>query len=226
MRRRVINILLSMCLTLSLAACGNATVESEKEVVTENAVKTEEDSQSEVAVSENASEPAEQNDDESTVGTVVNENGISKIPVVTDKELNSTGSAGPINYSIDAIQISKLTATTDDMASMLDIEKDKEAALVVVDVTVENTSEDDITFYMDQAVLVSSTKEQVEPNMWLSDYLGGDFLGQVVKSGSLMYILPNSSAEDITAVTLRASAPIDADWNSLSEDISIELSFE
>ena len=125
MRRRVISILLSMCLTLSLAACGNTTVESEKEVVTENAVKTEEDSQSEVAVSENASEPAEQNDDESTVGTVVNENGISKIPVVTDKELNSTGNAGPINYSIDAIQISKLTATTDDMASMLDIEKDR-----------------------------------------------------------------------------------------------------
>lgn len=226
MKRKFITILLSVCLTLSLTACGNSAVESEKEVIAENTGETEENSQSEAAASENTSEPTEQNDDESTVGTVVSENGIAKIPVITDKELGLTGSAGPINYSIDAIQISKLTATTDDMASMLSIEKDKEVALVVVDVTVENTSEDDITFYMDQAVLVSSTKEQVDPDMWLSDYLGGDYLGQVVKSGSLMYILPNSSAEDITSITLRASAPIDADWNSLSDDISIELKFE
>lgn len=226
MKRNFIMILLSVWLTSSLVACGNTTIESQKEVVTEDTAEAGESSQSEESTSATDSEEAEESTDESTVGTVVSENGITKIPVITDKELDLTGIAGPINYSIDAIQISKLTATTDDMASMLDIEKDKEVALVVVNVTTENTSEDDITFYMDQAVLVSSTKEQVEPNMLLSDYLGGDYLGQVVKSGSLMYILPNSNAEDITSITLRVSAPMDADWNSLSEDISIELSFE
>lgn len=223
MKRKIFSILLSACLVFSLAACGGTKVESQKEVVTEG--KTDET----VSDSSNAVEEPDvsgETSDESTVGTVESSNGITKIPVITDKELNYKGSAGPINYTIDAIQISKLTATTDDMATMLDIEKDKEVALVVIDVTVENTSDDDVTFYMDQAVLVSSTKEQVESNMWLSDYIDGDYLGQVVKSGTLMYVLPNSNADDITDITFRISAPIDSDWNSLSDDISIELNFK
>lgn len=223
MKKKIILVLLSVCLSVSLAACGETKVESKKEVVTkDNTGEHGNNSSNEV----DEPETSEESTDESTVGTVESSNGLTKIPVITDKELNYTGSAGPINYSIDAIQISKLTATTDDMATMLDIEKDKEVALVVIDVTVENTSDDDVNFYMDQAVLVSNTKEQVDADMLLSDYMGGEYLGQVLKSGTLMYILPNSNADDITDIKFRVSAPIDSDWNSLSDDITIELTFK
>lgn len=223
MKRRVITVIFAICLTLSLTACGSTKVESEKDVVVENDNEAEED---EDEISEAKDDESENDSDDSKTGTVEQGDGFTKVPVVTDKALNYTGTAGPINYSIDAIQISKLTATTDDAAFMFDIEKDKEVALVVLDVTVENTSEEDVSFYMDQATLISSTKEQVDANMWLSDHIDGDYLGQVVKSGTLMYILPNSNADDISSISLRISAPIDTEWNTLSEDISIDLSFE
>lgn len=61
--------------------------------------------------------------DDSKAGEIVEENGMKKVPVMTDKKLNMTGKTGPIKYSIDGIQVSKFTATTDELADTLEIEK-------------------------------------------------------------------------------------------------------
>lgn len=225
MKNKIIMSMLLICMATSISACGNDKVESQKEVSV-----SQESGNSDTEVSEATealnSEASESEADDSTTGTIEQGDGFTKTPVITDKALNYSGSAGPINYTIDAIQISNLVATDESAAEMFGIEKDKETAIVVMDVTAENTSDDDVSFYIGQATLVSSTKEQVDPSMLYSDYIDGDFLGQVVKSGSLVYILPNSNANDITSISLRISAPIDSDWNSLSDDISIDLNFE
>lgn len=213
MKKKIVSLLLIAVMTLSLVACGDngEEVESEKEVVTEEAPADEE-----------AEEPA----DDSTTGEIVEENGLRKEPIITDKELNKTGETGPFKYSINAIQVSKLTATNDDMALMLEIEKDKEVTLVVMDVTVENTTEDTNSFYFDQSKLTSNTKEQVYCNFWLSDAIGGEFLGNVVQEGSIYFILPNTNADDLTDITLHVDAPHDADYNSIGDDVKVELSFK
>lgn len=221
MKHKIITLMLALSLTFSITACDETKVESEKSVsVTENTSNTDK------ANSEaNESGETEATTDDSTTGTVTQGDGFTKTPVITDKELNYTGTAGPINYSIDAIQISNLLATTDSAAEMFGIEKNKESAVIVMDITAENTVEEDIDFFIGQATLISSTKEQVDSNIFLSDYIDSEFLGQVIKEGSLVYILPNSNANDITSITLRISAPTDSEWNSLCEDISIELTF-
>lgn len=233
MKKKLVVLVLVGLMGISIVACGESEkVQSEKTVVeteesdaeetpeaTETPEVTEEADESENSTEEEA--------DESTVGEVVEENGIRKVPVITDKELNRTGETGPIKYSIDAIQISKLTATTDEMAEMLGIEKDKEVALAVFDVTVENTSEDTIDFYIDQGQLTTNTKEQVTCDWLLSDAIDGNFIGQVVKSGTLYFILPNSNADDITTITLHADAPFDDEtFENVGDDVKIELNFE
>lgn len=216
MKKKIVTLLMVSSLAFSITACGEKQVESEKNV------SFSEESQDIQVESQEVTTAA----DDSTTGTVVQGDGFTKTPVITDKELNYTGNAGPMNYSIDAIQISNLVATTDDAARMFGVEKNKETAIIAMDITAENTSDEDISFYISQATLISNTKEQVDPNMLFSDYIDGDFLGTVKKSGSLIYILPNSNANEITSIKLRISAPTDSEWNSLSDEISIELAFE
>ena len=207
MRKKLLTLGLAILISTSLVACGDngKKVESEKEVSN----KTETSA-----------------DDESKTGEVVEENGMKKIPVITDKKLNKKGESGPIKYNIKAIQVSKLTATTDDMASALDVEKDKEVTLVAMDIEVENTSEKTISFYPDQSEITTNTKEQVSSEVFLSDSVGGDYIGKVKKSGTVFFILKNSSADDIDTITYHVDAPCDENFESVGDKVSVELEFE
>lgn len=217
MKKKIVSLLLIAVMTLSLVACGDngEEVESEKEVVTEEET-------TEADVQEETEEPA----DDSTTGEIVEEGGLRKEPIITDKELNKTGETGPFKYSINAIQVSKLTATNDEMAELLSIEKDKEVALVVMDVSVENTTEDTNSIYFDQATLTTNTKEQVTADFMLSDYIEGEYLGAVIHEGSIYFILPNTNADDLTTITLHVDAPHDENFEPIGDDVKVELSFE
>lgn len=207
MRKKLLTLGLAVLISTSLVACGDngKKVESEKEVSNKTEAST---------------------NDESKTGEVVEENGMKKVPVITDKKLNKKGESGPIKYNIKAIQVSKLTATTDDMASTLDVEKDKEVTLVAMDIEVENTSEKTISFYPDQSEITTNTKEQVSSELFLSDSVGGDYIGKVKKSGTIFFILKNSSADDIDTITYHVDAPCDENFESVGDKVSVELKFE
>lgn len=207
MRKKLLTLGLAVLISTSFVACGDngKKVESEKDVSNKTEAST---------------------NDESKTGEVVEENGMKKVPVITDKKLNKKGESGPIKYNIKAIQVSKLTATTDDMASALDVEKDKEVTLVAMDIEVENTSEKTISFYPDQSEITTNTKEQVSSEVFLSDSVGGDYIGKVKKSGTVFFILKNSSADDIDTITYHVDAPCDENFESVGDKVSVELKFE
>ena len=154
------------------------------------------------------------------------ENGLRKEPVATNKELNLTGETGPFKYTIEGVQVSKLTATTDEMADLLEIEKDKEVALVAINASAENTTDGTLSFYIGQARLTTNTKEQVDADGFLSEYIDGEFLGNVKNSGNLIYILKNSKAEDITNLTLHVDAPHDENFESVGDEVKIDINLK
>lgn len=206
MKKKIIAMMLSCLLAIFFTACGGS-----EEQTTEQATETTEEESTEA---------------EESAGEVQEQDGLRKEPVYTNEELGISGETGTFKYSVDGIQVSKLTATTDESAEMLGIEKDKEIALVVVDVSAENTSEDTSYFYIGQATLTSNTKEQVESDMFLSDYIDGEFIGNVINSGSLMYLLQNSSADDITNVSLHIDAPSDSNFNTTGDEVPIDIPIE
>lgn len=226
MKKKIVTLMLGFCFIISVfaSACGSNKVESQKSV--SDATTNTPVQQESTTNTETKSTESETPTNDSKVGTVEKGDGFEKTPVITDKALNLTGSAGPMEYTIGAVQVSKLITTTEDAATLFGIEKNKEVTVVALDVTVENTSEDDVSFFMGQATLISNTKEQVDPHMFLSDYIQGEYLGNVQSSGTLIYILPNSNATDITSLTLRVSAPMTPDFTSLSDDVEINISFE
>lgn len=219
MRRKMIALCMAaMLATAAFTGCGGSDSGSQ------TPASTEEKTTPVATEPEETAAPTEvPTEAQASAGEVVEENGLRKEPVYTNKELGISGTTGSINYSASAIQVSKLTATTDEMAKMLEIEKDNEVTLVVIDVSAENTSEDTINFYIDQATLTSNTKEQVDPDMMLSDYIDAEFLGNVIHSGTLMYILPNSNASDVETVTLHIDAPHNENFDSTGDPVEIEI---
>lgn len=213
MKKKIVTLLLAGCMALSITACGGGDngkkVESQKEVSAKQKEQKEE-------------KPSEDN----TTGEIVEENGLKKEPVATNKELNLSGETGPFKYTIEGVQVSKLTATTDEMAEMLGIEKDKEVALVAINASAENTTESTLSFYIGQATLTTNTKEQVEADGFLSEYIDGEFLGSVKNSGNLIYILKNSKAEDITSLTLHIDAPHDENFENVGDEVKIDINLK
>lgn len=82
-----------------------------------------------------------------------------------------------------------------------------EASYVGVKFKLENTTENKFTTYPDQAVLVTSTGEQIEmPSMFISDHIGGEIDEGVKKEGNLIWELKNKgTAKDITWIKLKWS---------------------
>ena len=208
--KKIVTMLL---LSIMLVSCA-----SKKE---ENS--TTETNTSEVKKEENKEDKKENKKEEKKEGETTEQNGLKKTVIFTNKKLHKTGESGSIKYNFTKVQVSKLTATTDDAAQMFEVEKGKEFAIVVFDIEVENTSDKDVSFYISQAKLISNTKEQVEPDMIASTYIDGEFLGAVKKNGTNVYLLKNSKAEDIKSVEIRISAPTDKNFNKLGEDIKFTI---
>ena len=234
MKRKFLTFALVATMAASITACGgNESTSSANEAAESSPTAeatpetTEAPAETPEATPEATSETAQSTESTSPdVGEVIDEDGMRKEPVYTNKELNITGQTGPMNYTIEAIQVSKLTATTDEMAQFLGIEKDKEVALVAINASAENTSQDTISFYLGQSTITTNTKEQVDSDTFLSEYIDGEFLGNVVHSGSMIFILPNSSASDITNVTLYVDAPFGSDFVSVGDDVQIDIALQ
>ncbi len=147
-----------------------------------------------------------------------------KTPVFTNKNLNLSGEVGGVKYNYKEVQISDVKLETEEAASMFDAKKGDEVVAIVFKAEVENTNDKDVSFYIDQSKLITNTKQQVEPNMILSDDVGGDLLGKVKKEGNIIYILKNDKAKDLKTLELRIDAPVDANtFESLGDNVKLNL---
>ncbi|WP_444683859.1 hypothetical protein [Alkalicoccus luteus] len=157
---------------------------------------------------------------ETEVGeTIENEGGTFTLHARQDDI--DTIETGPV--IMDILQVNTVSGElTPDMAELMESDV---IDYIQIDVEVQNSSDDDITFYVNQATISTDTGEQLESDWLMSDYLDSDMMANTTHSGSFFFILENSNAEDVNSVRMTWSAPIDEDWNELGEDIDIEISF-
>ena len=202
MKRKIITVALVATMALSFAACGDSNTQS--------------------GGSAESSAPAEQTEQDGPV--VEEQDGMRKETYYTNKDLNLSGETGPIKYTVSGVQVSNVSTTDDAIAALLGIEANQKVGLVVVDFDVENTSADTISWYPDQATITTNTQEQADANMFLNDGdVGGDYIGNVKKSGQVMFILPNSDAKDLTQVSVHINGPHDANFNSVGNEVTIDI---
>lgn len=203
MKRKIITLALVATMALSFVACGDSNTQS--------------------GGSAESSAPAEQQAEQQEP-TVEEQDGMRKETYYTNKDLNLSGETGPIKYTVSGVQVSNVSTTEESVASLLGIEVDQKAGLVVVNFDVENTSTDTISWYPDQATITTNTQEQADANMFLNDGdVGGDYIGNVKKSGQVMFILPNSDAKDLTQVSIHVDGPYDANFNTVGDAVTIDI---
>lgn len=224
--KKFLTILFVLMLTV-LAACGDSSdsesdesgeqVSGNAENETENeddgeAVESEENKEGETKTSE------ENESTEAAVGDVItNEAGASTLVSRTDDI--GTFESGPIQLTIEKANGVSMEVSDD----FVDYFTTEQLEYIQVDLQVENTSEDDVTFFASQAVMTTSTGEQLEPDMLMSEHIDGEFFGKVKKSGTSIYVLENSKAEDIESIRLIFTPAYDDNFETIGDDIDVEI---
>lgn len=203
MKKKLIILFLTSTICLSLTSCGNTPTNSSDQVQEPSQIEETKKSESDAYVEEH--------------------DGIRLERISVQNNLNILGETGPLKYSVNLLSLGKITATTDESASFLQLEKNKEITTVAINVTGENTSTDTVDFFLGQAKLTSNTKEQVDPDMLLSEYVDGTYIGQVKQSGTLIYLLKNTNIDDLTQVSLHITEPYDENANTIGDKVDIDI---
>lgn len=199
---------------LFLAACGGENEEKEKSTASDNTIE-------EASTETQETEEASTDESEVAEGDVIeNEMGTFNI-TKKQKDLEDVHENGPMKLTITGIQLGELEPSAD----YIDMFDGKEKlTTVTVGMTAENTSEDTVSFYPDQAVLTTNAGDQVDADLFLSGDVGGDFFGKVKKEGEVIFLL-DTPVEEIESGKLIINGSHDENLDRLGEDMQIELEF-
>jgi hypothetical protein len=225
MKKRLL-LLIALFFTVTLAACGSAEDTSDsdananEEAAEETAANEAESSDENEEAEEGETMTSEENEgNEAKVGDTITSD-VGEATLVSRTDDVGTFESGPIELTIEKANGAAMKVS-DEYVDMFDGQEELE--YIQLDMTVENTSEDHITFYASQAVMTTDSGEQLDPNMLLSDHIDGEFLGEVTKSGTSFYFLENSSAEEVESINLFFSAASDENFESVGEEIEVEI---
>ncbi|UJW56632.1 hypothetical protein HXZ66_04030 [Bacillus sp. A116_S68] len=210
----------SLSTFLIVAACGDGNEGADGDNNVNNEVENEQNNVNDGNEAENTADEIAEGAWETEVGeTVETEAGTFTLHARADDI--ETIETGPIVMEIEQLN-AQSGELSDEMAEILDTE---ELHMIQLDLTVENTADEDIMFYSGQATISTSTGEQLESDMWLSDYIDGEMMAGTKANGTFFFVLENSDAADVESVRLTWNAPLDEDWENVGEDVDIEVAF-
>jgi hypothetical protein len=93
--------------------------------------------------------------------------------------------------------------------------------VLILDVTVENTSSDAVSWSPAYGVILTNTKEQTQGYHY-SEPVGGDFLGNVIKKGKLIFEI-GGDLSSITGFNFTIDPPIGNDYAKVGEKTTTEI---
>lgn len=198
-----------------LIGCG----ETDEATSSETTEQTEQTTDEEITSSSEGSESNKGEDTSEGIGgsdefeVEEDEIGVRQI-YMRDSDLGIEEKIGPIIFQINKVQTMRLQVASD-FRSVFDDKK--EVTLVSFSVVAENTSDDTVTFYPNQARLVTNTGEQIDAAFLLSDDVGGEFLGKVRKEGGVHFQVDSMPAE-LTEVRFVVEGPYNDQFNTIAED--------
>lgn len=228
---------------LLLAACGGETEEDtsaeetneesateSSELVTENEELKEQNQQlqEQIAALEEevaAVEEAETEDVESEEVETTEESteGMENIKeVVIDETIDIEN----VKVTIHQAQINRIDVN-EDLAIFLDgHEAGDKVDNLVIEYTVENTTEAPRTFFIDQSVVVTSTGQQLEPEIILADGIETNMLGAISSTGTVPYIMDEGAGDDIEWVDVNLKYILDGESNErVAEESTYRIEF-
>lgn len=99
---------------------------------------------------------------------------------------------------------------------------DNKIKAIVMDVNVENTSDDTIRWYPTQGKLALNTKEQIESPSFKSDRVDGEFVGKIIKTGKIVFEV-KGDLDTITSFNYVISGAQNKQFSRVGEDKTTEV---
>ncbi|MGN7381632.1 stalk domain-containing protein [Paenibacillus sp. SAFN-117] len=127
--------------------------------------------------------------------------------------VNETIVSGPMKMTITQITLDPAYRSTP---------YSKPVNAVVFKVEVENTSGETVNWSPHQGKLVLNTKEQIETGIYYSDPVGGEFRGEVLKKGNIVFRV-ESNLEEVTNLTYYISEPYNNQSDRVGDETSVEF---
>ncbi|GIP35058.1 hypothetical protein J2TS4_42680 [Paenibacillus sp. J2TS4] len=121
--------------------------------------------------------------------------------------------SGPMKISISKVTLDPAYKSTP---------YSKAVNAVVLKVEVENTSGETVNWRPHQGKLVLNTKEQIETAIYHSDPVGGEFRGQVLKKGNIVFEV-ESNLDEIKSLTYYISEPYNDQSDRVGDEVSVQF---
>ncbi|ANU24883.1 hypothetical protein BCM40_12925 [Planococcus donghaensis] len=209
--------------SIVLAGCGSDTTKISDESENTTTTASEQDSTTDNEKTESEGESEEVEEAAEIDEDVQEDDSMKATNTYTNKELGITGEVGPMKYEIPGIQLKVIEPKDQATADLFEVAVGDEVHAFTIQLVGENTSEEDMSFYLGQAVAITNTKEQLDPDMILSEYIEGEYMGQVRHEGHNVYILKNSTVDQLESIELRIMAPMDSNYETVGEDVSHKI---
>lgn len=207
---------------LLLAACGDE-VESTGEEATEEpevAEVVDDVEADETTETDDAEEVEDTDSPEQQAGDVIEADGGTRTIVATNYGIDEVQENGSFTVTVTNAQLSQFQPSED----MVDVFGGEDLGMVTIQMNVANSSEDTNSIYPDQGIIVTDTGQQVNAEVFLSDQVGGDFYGNVTKSGDVFFFF-DGQAEEISSVRYIIDSGHDENFETFGEDLEFLIEF-
>ena len=209
------------------------TTESSKTTEITTEIKSEQKDEKTEEISKDEATPNDSNDlsqdkniikleNDGVSGEAQDKDGMKKDPIITNKSLNRLFTTGDFEITVNGAQVSVISVQDEDVASLLNIEIGQEYVLLGIDITVENTSDKDESINPEMSTITTNTKEQIDSLVLLSDDVGGDYYGNVIKEGQIFFICSKSSIDELNHIKWRIDSP-QVDGEHIGDPLIIEF---
>lgn len=194
---------------LLLAGCGAEDVSTE-----------DEDESTEPDTEEVAEESESVSEGEYKVGDTLEADGGTSEVVAVNYGINETVENGDFTVTLKDARLLQFEPSPE----FVDMFEDESLPMIAFNIDVTNNSDATNTIYPDQGVAVTDTGQQIDAELLFSDDVGGDFLGQVTKSGEVLF-LGEGDASEISNVRYIIGSGHDEELESFGEDIEFTVDF-
>lgn len=149
---------------------------------------------------------------------------IKNLDAIFNKDLDVTSENKSMKATIKNIKIAKTSFHDEQIASLSNIETNKEYVIISLKVSVTNNTGTKANINTNMShLLIKDTKEQIDQSLYMHTWNEPEYLPGAEKESTLLFISKTSKVEDIKNVSLNIEAPyVQGDYNK-RESLTIDL---
>lgn len=212
-----------------LAGCSNKNSEVEEPQTKQEEVKKEdtskkddqnvEDSKQEDKKEENTNED-KSSDKKLKVGETTSDPDFGDMTLYAMQELDQTQTSG--NFEIKLKDAGLAVLKPNDMVKEVLQIKGDQATMLTINMEITHNVDQTESIYPNQGTIVTNNGSQIDANMFVSEDVGGDFLGKVNKKGQVIFLF-DDDVETVKNIRYIVKAPVDSEFYAAGEDLEFKF---